>query len=111
MHSIVPKPRAVSVAAGVRGPTQGDMERRQDQKFSEEGSVREGGSEAAAGQENGIKRGRFFCFCFLMLREIGACLPVDGEDGLIRRKEHPGSYVPERVGGAGCHSQVRGRHG
>lgn len=96
------------MAAGVCGPTQGDVEWREDQKFSEEGSMRGGGSEAAAGQENGIKRGLFFPF-FFMIREIGSCLHVDGEDKLIRRKEHPGSYVPEQVIGAGCHTQVRGR--
>lgn len=64
MQGGVPKPRTVSVAAGVRGPTQGDVERREDQKFSEEGSMRGGGSEAAAGQENGIKRGLFFLFFY-----------------------------------------------
>lgn len=49
MQGGIPKPRAVSVAARVCGPVQGDMEQREDQKFLEEGSETEGGREAAVG--------------------------------------------------------------
>lgn len=108
-----PRARAVSVAAGVRGPMQGAAGRREDPKFSGEGSARQGGGAAPWDRRTG-PRGRFLClflFVFLMIREIGARLRVDGEDELIGRKEHPGSDVPEQVRGAGCHTQARGRHG
>lgn len=101
------------MAAGVRGPMQGAAGRREDPKFSEEGSARQGGGAALWDRRTG-PRGRFLClflFVFLMIREIGARLRVDGEDELIGRKEHPGSDVPEQVRGAGCHTQARGRHG
>ena len=44
-----------------------------------------------------------------MIRKIRACLHIDGEDYLIRRKrEQSWSYVPEEVGAERSNTQIRG---